>query len=151
MKRVLLKNSRGFTLIEILIVVVIIGILAAIAIPLFTAQTDNARIAEIRQNLSNVRQAAAMWDGQHGSLRTGGGTTGIATIADLQTVVQLGGTAAGSALTLGDFTYTLAGLTATGQGCTIAVTAAGAVVPIPVGAPTLRNVGDSVVAETNQT
>jgi prepilin-type N-terminal cleavage/methylation domain-containing protein len=48
------KNRKGFTLAELLIVVAIIGILAAISIPIFTKQLEKARDAATLANLRNV-------------------------------------------------------------------------------------------------
>ncbi len=50
------KNNRGFTLAELLIVVAIIAVLVAIAIPVFTSQLEKAREAT---DLSNIRSAYA--------------------------------------------------------------------------------------------
>ena len=61
------KNNKGFTLAELLIVVAIIAVLVAIAIPVFTAQLEKSREAT---DLANVRSGYAQmmveylgWDG----------------------------------------------------------------------------------------
>ena len=51
-----IKNTKGFTLMEMLIVVAIIAILIAIAIPTFTAQLEKAREAA---DIANIRSAYA--------------------------------------------------------------------------------------------
>lgn len=51
----LLKNRKGFTLIELMIVVAIIGILAAIAIPNFLTFRLKAKTSEAKANLGAIR------------------------------------------------------------------------------------------------
>lgn len=64
-----LRNSKGFTLIELMIVVVIIGILAAIAIPKFTSVTKGAKEAEAAPVLKQIRTLQESW-----KLGTGNGS-----------------------------------------------------------------------------
>ena len=51
------NNRKGFSLIELLIVVVIIGILAAIAIPKFANTKEKAYIAQMKSDLKNLASA----------------------------------------------------------------------------------------------
>lgn len=58
MKKIL-KNKKGFTLMEMLIVVAIIVILVVISIPIFTSQLDKAKTAADDANLRAAKGAAA--------------------------------------------------------------------------------------------
>lgn len=50
-----MKRKSGFTLVEILIVVVILGILAAIVIPQFTNASSEAKLSSLKSNLQSIR------------------------------------------------------------------------------------------------
>lgn len=87
-------NQKGFTLIELVVVITILGILAAIALPKFAALQADARLAKMNGALGSVKGAAAM---AHGMLIARGfdasftGTPAPAIVIEGTTVVYANG------------------------------------------------------------
>jgi len=61
------RKDKGFTLIELMIVVAIIGILAAIAIPNFMNYQCKAKQSEAKSNLGNIRTTQEAYYAEHNS------------------------------------------------------------------------------------
>lgn len=61
------QNEKGFTLIELMIVVAILGILAAIAIPNFMRFQAKSRQAEAKTNLGAIGTSAESWRAEQGT------------------------------------------------------------------------------------
>ena len=57
----MIKRKKGFTLTEVLVVVVILGILAGLILPRFFGQSERAVVSEAVGMLSAVRQAEASY------------------------------------------------------------------------------------------
>ncbi len=64
------KKLTGFTLIEILVVVVILGILAAIIVPKFMSRPEQARIVKVKQDILAIQSALDLYKLDNGMYPT---------------------------------------------------------------------------------
>lgn len=63
-----MSARQGFTLVEVLVVVIILGILAAITIPQFTAASDDAMTSTLASDLQSVRDQLELYKFRHGGV-----------------------------------------------------------------------------------
>jgi len=109
----MMRSNAGFTMIEMMIVVIIVGVLAAIAIPIYSGYVKKARVSEATARLGDIFTAAKAY-----AIENEDGTAGADWPATGATAGFFGDMTAST-----NFTYALAGvddgaltITATGTG-----------------------------------
>ena len=64
------RNSLGFTLIELMVVILIIGVLAALVVPKVMSRPDEARIAAAKADIASISQALNLYKLDNGRYPT---------------------------------------------------------------------------------
>lgn len=130
------RMDRGFTLIELVIVMAIVGLLAIVVLPRFVNLTGDARAAQLNAALGSMRAAAVIIHGAILARNLGNGAVSVA--AEGANVTAINGYPTANAAGIltaaqittgagGDFTLFAAG--GAGAGSTVTIRAIGAVTP----------------------
>ena len=82
-----MKNKRGFTLLEVIVVVFILSLLAAIVAPRIIGRTDDARIAEAKIQIKNLETALKLFKLDNGFFP--GTEQGLAALVEKPTLGQI--------------------------------------------------------------
>ncbi len=79
-----MKNRKGFTLVELMVVILIVGILAAVAIPLMQGRINKAKWSEANATAGTIRTAVRAYAAET-SVATAGTLSGLLSVVATQT------------------------------------------------------------------
>ena len=85
------RSKKGFTLVEILIVVIILGILAAIVVPQFTEASSDAKLSNLTTNLQSVRAQLELYRLHHNGSYPANITDGLTKKSDADGTINASG------------------------------------------------------------
>jgi MSHA pilin protein MshA len=113
-----MHKAKGFTLVELVVVIVILGILAATALPRFINLTNEARVASVQGFAGGLRSAVGVVQARY---MASGGTGTTATMVDgtVVTVTATSGIPVGTAAGIGAAMQSIDGFTPTYAATTV--------------------------------
>jgi prepilin-type N-terminal cleavage/methylation domain-containing protein len=124
-------TRKGFTLIELMVVILIVGILAAASIPLMRGRVDSAKWSEANATAGTIRSAVRVYFAETGSSAA---ITGKLDVASIQSALGFSPTdLTGTYFVPGD--YQITAVDATGKAT---ITATGSITGAPSGTYTLK-------------
>jgi prepilin-type N-terminal cleavage/methylation domain-containing protein len=99
-----MTTRKGFTLIELMVVILIVGILAAASIPLMRGRIDSAKWAEANATAGTIKSAVRVYFAEHGNATA---VTGALSDADIQAALGFtAGDLTGTYFVPGDYEVT---------------------------------------------
>ena len=71
-----MRDNKGFTLVELTIVVIVISVLSSVAIPMYTGTAESAKTSEAVSALGTIRTAMRLYYAEHGTYENASFTDG---------------------------------------------------------------------------